>query len=124
MPLRLTVYAPDRLVIGVATDAVTVADLADFLRQLSEGELHRFRKIIDISGARPDLTPEELATFGEGLRLSLKDTPRGAMAIVTGDQTGELARLFSGVTGDGRPVDVFRSIHEARRWLNTNAFPG
>jgi hypothetical protein len=124
MPLRLTVYAPDRLVIGVATDAVTVADLADFLRQLSEGELHRFRKIIDSSGARPDLTPEELATFGEGLRLSLKDTPRGAMAIVTGDQTGELARLFSGVTGDGRPVDVFRSIHEARRWLNTNAFPG
>jgi hypothetical protein len=124
MPLRLTVYAPDRLVIGVATDIVTVADLADFLRQLTEGELHRFRKIIDISGARPDMTPEELATFGEGLRLSLKGTPRGALAIVTGDQTGELARLFSGVTGDGRPVDVFRSIHEARRWLNTNAFPG
>jgi hypothetical protein len=100
-----------------------VTDLADFQRQLTEGELHRFRKIIDISGARPDITPEELAQFGEGLRLSLKDTPRGAMAIVTGDQTGELARLFTGVTGDGRPVDVFRSIHEARKWLNTNAFP-
>jgi hypothetical protein len=124
MPIRLTAYPPDRLVIGVATDVVTVADLADFLRQLTEGELHRFRKIIDISGARTDMTPEELATFGEGLRLSLKDTPRGAMAIVTGDQTGELARLFSGVTGAGRPVDVFRSLHEARRWLNTNAFPG
>jgi len=35
----------------------------------------------------------------------------------------DLARLFSSVTGDGRPIDVFRSIHEARKWLNTNAFP-
>ena len=123
MPIRLTVYAPDRLVIGVAADTITVADLADFVRQVGEGALHRFRKIIDITGARPEITPEELAKFSEGLREALKDTPRGAMAIVAHDQTSELARLFSDVTGGGRPVDVFRSIHEARKWLNTNAFP-
>jgi hypothetical protein len=123
MPLRLTVYPPDRLVIGVATDTITVADLVDFMRQLTEGELHRFRKIIDITGARPDMSPEELATFSEDLRAALKDTPRGAMAIVAHDKTNELARLFSSVTGDERPVDVFRSIHDARKWLNTNSFP-
>jgi hypothetical protein len=123
MPIRLTVFGPDRLVVGVAVDTITVADLVDFMRQLTEGELHRFRKIIDISAARPEISAEELAQFSEGLRAALKDTPRGAMAIVANDKTNDLARLFSGVTGDGRPVDVFRSIHEARKWLSTNTFP-
>jgi hypothetical protein len=123
MPIRLDVFAPDRLVIGIAADRITVADLTDFLRQMQEGQLHRFRKIIDISNAQPDITQQELATFSEGLRIALKDTPRGAMAIVATDKMSDLARLFSSVTGDGRPIDVFRSIHEARKWLNTNAFP-
>jgi hypothetical protein len=123
MPLRLTVYPPDRLVVGVATQSITVKDLADFALQLTDGELHRFRKIIDISGAPPDISPDQVAEFSEGLRAALKDTPRGALAIVANDRTADLARLFSGATGDGRPVNVFRSIHEARKWLNTNAFP-
>jgi hypothetical protein len=124
MPIRLTAYPPDRLVIGIATETITVTDLIGFLREISEGELHRFRKIIDITGARPEITAEELTTFSEGLRAALKDTPRGAMAIVANENLDHLARLFSGVTGHERPANVFRSIHEARKWLNTNAFPG
>ena len=123
MSIRLDVFAPDRLVIGVATDRITLADLVDFLRRIQEGQLHRFRKIIDIARAEPDITQEELATFSEGLRVALKDTPRGAMAIVADEKLDHLARLFSGVTGEERPANVFRSIHEARKWLNTNAFP-
>ena len=123
MPFRLDVFAPDRLVIGVATDRITLADLVDFLRQMQEAQLHRFRKIIDIGNAEPDITQEELAKFSEGLRVALKDTPRGAMAIVASEKLDHLARLFSGVTGQERPANVFRSIHEARKWLNTNAFP-
>lgn len=123
MPMRLDVFAPDRLVIGVATERLTISDLVDFLRQMQEGQLHRFRKIIDITNARPEITQEEVAEFGEGLREALKDTPRGAMAIVANDSLSDFARLFSSVTGEGRPVEVFRSIHEARKWLNTNAFP-
>ena len=86
------------------------------MRQLTEGELHRFRKIIDVSASKPEISAEELAKFSEGLRAALKDTPRGAMAIVANDKMSDLARLFSSMTGDGRPVDVFRSIHEARKW--------
>ena len=60
MPIRLTVYRPDRLVVGVAVDGITVGDLVDFMRQLTEGELHRFRKIIDVSAAKPEISAEEL----------------------------------------------------------------
>ena len=123
MPIRLTVSRPDRLVVGVASDTVTLADLADFMRQLGEGELHRFRKIIDVSAAKPALSDEELARFSEGLRTALKDTQRGAMAIVADSKLNAMARVFASVTGDGRPSEVFRSIHEARKWLSTSAFP-
>jgi hypothetical protein len=121
--MRLSVYPPDRLVVGIAVDAVTVADLDDFVRQVGDGKLHRYRKIIDITGGQPAFSPDELSKFSDGLRTALKDTPRGALAIVASDETSELARLFSGITGDGRPIEVFRSIHEARRWLNSNNFP-
>jgi hypothetical protein len=123
MPMRLTVSPLDRLVIGVASGAITVADLVDFVRQLGAGEIHHFRKIIDITAGTPDFSPDELSKFSEGLRTALKDTPRGALAIVASDKTSGLARLFGSVTGDGRPIDVFSSIHEARKWLNSNAFP-
>lgn len=123
MPIRLTVSRPDRLVVGVDSDTITLADLVDFLRELTEGELHRFRKIIDIGLARPALSAEELSQFGQDLREALKDTPRGALAIVAGNEANEMARLFASVPGDGRPAEVFRSIHEARKWLSTNAFP-
>jgi len=124
MPIRLIVSRPDRLVVGIASDTVTLADLVDFLHQLTEGELHRFRKIIDISAAKPALSTEELARFGQGLREVLKDTPRGAMAIVADSKLNEMARLFASITTDvGRPAEVFRSIHEARKWLSTSAFP-
>ena len=123
MPIRLDVFAPDRLVIGVATDRITLSDLVGFLAQIQEGQLHRFRKIIDISNARADITQEEVAKFSEGLREALKDTKRGALAIVSSTELGDFARVFSGITGEGRPAEVFRSIHDARRWLNTNAFP-
>ena len=109
---------------GVAIDRITLADLVDFLRRMQEGQLHRFRKIIDIANASPTSRRRNcFSAFSEGLRAALKDTPRGAMAIVSGERLDGLARLFSGVTGEERPVNVFRSIHEARKWLNTNAFP-
>ena len=123
MPIRIDVFAPDRLVVGVASDRITLSDLVAFLAQIQERQLYRFRKIIDISNARTDITQEQLAMFSVGLREALKDTKRGPLAIVSGKELGDFARLFSAVTGEGRPAQVFRSIHEARRWLNTNDFP-
>jgi len=123
MPIRLTVYRPDRLLVCVASGVIAVADLEDLLRQLDEGDLHRFRKIIDVSAARPGLSADELATFSIALLARLKDKPRGVMAIVADNKLDQLARLFAGLTGTDRPAQVFRSIHDARKWISTSAFP-
>ena len=48
---------------------------------------------------------------------SIRKGPRGPLALVADPNRGELAQTFKALTADDRPVEVFRSIHEARKWL-------
>ena len=63
----------------------------------------------------------ELETIAERLRSVPLLKPRGPLAIVADGNRGELGRLFMSLTSDERPVQVFRSIHEARKWLLANS---
>jgi hypothetical protein len=53
------------------------------------------------------------------VRAARSDKPRGALAIVADSARGEFARFFSELRNgtDAPPTKVFRSIHDARRWL-------
>jgi hypothetical protein len=119
MPIRLTIFHPDRMIIGVATDKVTLFDLVGFFREIAESNTLHYRKLIDVASAEPALTKEELAAFGERVRQARSDRPRGALAIVADSARGEFARFFSDLRGgtDAPPTKVFRSIHDARQWL-------
>ena len=120
MPIRLTISHPDRIILGVATDQVTLLDLVGFFREVAESKALHYRKLIDVAAAEPALTREELAAFGERVRAARTERPRGALAIVADSTRGEFARFFTELrTGtDAPPTKVFRSIHDARRWLD------
>jgi hypothetical protein len=119
MPIRLTIFHLDRLIIGVATDKVTLFDLVGFFREMAESNTLHYRKLFDVTAAEPALSVEELAAFGERVRQARSDKPRGALAIVADSQRGEFARFFSELRSgtDAPPTRVFHSIHDARRWL-------
>ncbi|MBL0900463.1 MAG: hypothetical protein IBJ17_17420 [Reyranella sp.] len=59
--------------------------------------------------------------LAERLRTAPVPRQRGPLAIVADHERGELARLFTSMTSDERPVKVFRSIHAARKWLLENS---
>jgi len=120
MPIRLTISHPDRIILGVATGQVTLLDLVGFFREVAESKALHYRKLIDVAAAEPALTREELAAFGERVRAARTERPRGALAIVADSTRGEFARFFTELrTGtDAPPTKVFRSIHDARRWLD------
>lgn len=123
MPIRLTVYHPDRIIIGVASGEVGVQDLGNFLREIVETGVMHYRKIIDVAGATPALTPEELDAFSSIVRTAHERTQTGPLAIVAHGRQTELARMFAQLTGTDRPAEVFRSIHDARKWLATMPIP-
>lgn len=120
MPIRLTIFHPDRMIVGVATGQVTLLDLVGLFREVAESKTLHYRKLIDVTAAEAAVTHEELAAFGERVRAARTERPRGALAIVADSNRGEFARFFTELrTGtDAPPTKVFRSIHDARRWLD------
>ena len=121
MPFKLDIFPPDRIVIGVARGDITVADLAAFMKQIIDADVLHYRKIIDITTATSSIGEQELQAMAERLRAVPVLKPRGPLAIVADHKRGELGRLFMSMTSAERPVQVFRSIHEARKWLLENS---
>ena len=74
MPIRLTIFHPDRMIIGVATDKVTLFDLVSFFREIAESNTLHYRKLIDVASAEPSLSKEELAGWS-----MVSQTPSGPL---------------------------------------------
>lgn len=123
MPIRSTFDHLDRLVIGIATGKLTLPDLVEFALSIAEAKLTHYRKIVDVIDAHPGFTEAELAALGQYIRQYPVGGKRGAIAFVVDPNRGELAKLFAGMEVDGRPAQVFRSIHDARKWLAENRVP-
>jgi hypothetical protein len=118
MPVHIDFFHPNRLAIVVARGEVTPADVAEAVRQLLESGALHYRKILDISSPSRPLTTEGIEKIAALLRTAPNAETRGPLAIVInrGDQA-ERAELFAKMTAGERPVRVFHSLHEARRWL-------
>jgi len=122
MPIRHTIYHPDRVVTGIATGEIALIDLIAFAKTIADDGLEHYRKILDVIDARPTFSAAELKALTDYMR----DHPvqrRGAVAFVVGQDGGEFARLFASFEMHGRPIQLFRSIHDARQWIAENPPP-
>lgn len=117
MGFNFDIFPPDRMVTVVARGEITMLDLANLTKDLIDAGVLAYRKIIDITSATSTIGENELAVIAERLRNAPVPRQRGPLAIVADHERGELARLFMSMTSEERPVQVFRSIHEARKWL-------
>ena len=59
--------------------------------------------------------------FIEHVRRQQREKGVGLVAFVAADGKGEFARLFVDTVAGERPAQVFRSIHDARKWLYANS---
>ena len=88
--------------------------------QLADAHIHSFAKVVDVTNASGagDLTPEQIA----GIALLLRGDggeKRGPLAfIVDPDHDDGFSRTYAKVTEKDGPVSLFRSLHEARAWLD------
>ncbi len=120
MPIQLTIYHPDRLIIGRATGDMSFAEFVEFGREIQKAGLVHYRKIVDVIDARPAFSEQEFLTMVQMAREAQSDRRRGALAFVADPQRGGFAKIFASLDIDGRPARVFRSIHDARRWIADN----
>jgi len=95
-----------------------LAEFGGFVRDLAQAGVIHYRKIIDVTAAKSSTVGKnELLAADERLRELNRKGPRGPLALVTDANRGELAQVFKALAAEDRPVEVFRSIHAARKWL-------
>ncbi|MFI5033514.1 MAG: hypothetical protein ACHQPH_22715 [Reyranellales bacterium] len=118
MPIQLEVFHPDRILVGIGRGHVTLQEYGEFVAEVVKANLMHYRKIIDATGAESAVIDKDvLLAFDEQLRGFSKGRKRGPLALVVDRKRGDLARTFKALASPDRPVEVFGSIHDARKWL-------
>ncbi len=121
MPVRLEVFHPDRILVAVVTGDVTLQEFRDCVIEIVKSGLLHYRKIFDAARATSSVIGrDELLAMDNMLRSARGNSvARGPLAIVVDHERGELAMAFRQLAAADRPVEVFRSLFEARRWIMT-----
>jgi hypothetical protein len=118
MPIQLEVFHPDRILVGIGRGHVTLQEYGEFIAEVVKANLMHYRKIIDATGADSAVIDKDvLLAFDEQIRSFSKGRRRGPLALVVDRKRGDLARTFKALASPDRPVEVFGSIHDARKWL-------
>ena len=117
MPIHLEISRLNRLLVIVARGQVTPDEVRDLVRQMVENEVRHFSKIIDVSGSSIEMDREQVEAMATTLRAEKGAATRGPIAFVIHPERQGFADLFADATRSDRPVRLFRSLHDARRWL-------
>jgi hypothetical protein len=117
VPIQTDVFHFDRLVVALGRGDVTLQEYGVFVSDLIQQGLMHYRKIIDVTRTESlAINPQVLLAFDARLREYSK-TRRGPLAVVVPRDRGEGAFEFKFQTSTERPIEVFRSIHDARAWV-------
>ena len=117
MPIHLEISRLNRLLVIVARGQVTPDEVRDLVRQMVDNDVRHFSKIIDVSGSSIDMGREQVEAMAVALRAEKGAAARGPIAFVIHPEREGFAGLFADATRSDRPVRLFRSLHDARRWL-------
>jgi hypothetical protein len=105
-----------RTVTIVARGKISADEIRGMAQQLADAHVRRFAKIIEVAGASTEFTGEQVARIAELLRGASPEE-RGPVAFVIDPSRTAFPRAFADLTKNEGPVSLFKSLHEARSWL-------
>lgn len=121
MPIYMDILPLERVVLIVARGQVSAHEIAENTRRLVAANVPTYAKIIDVTGSASDLTKDQVNGVADMLRDRSDVAARGPVAFIVDPSRSGFADVFADVTKGERPVQLFRSLHEARKWLKENA---
>lgn len=124
MPVQWTISHVDRLVLAVAKEQVTVADIERYFVAVTADGAMGYRKIFEITQTPSALSNENLQALGARVVLYAQHGQVGPLAIVAASDTSyEQAKTFAASATARRPLAIFRELHLARQWLDAQPLP-
>jgi hypothetical protein len=116
MPIYLDIDRLARTVMIVAHGAIGDDDVRKTVQDLLAADVSSFAKIIDTSAATSQTTLEQVATIARMMREGPDHLARGPVACVVDPERLGFAQAFAEQSANDRPIRLFTSLREARRW--------
>lgn len=120
MPIHLDISDLDRLVVAVLLGEATADDIAEVAREFLKTGRQAYGKIIDTTAGTSPIDENKMAALAAFMRADPKAASRGPLAFVVDPKRGEQVQKFADLTAGERPVKVFTSLREARKWVREN----
>ena len=119
MPVHWTISHPQRLVVAVAKEQVTVSDIEQYFAGVTAAGAMAYAKIFEITHTPMSLSEENLKALGQRVMLYAQHGQVGPLALVaSSDESYAQAQAFAEAAKARRPLQIFRELHAARRWLD------
>jgi hypothetical protein len=118
MPLQFTIDHANRFVDVKGSGEVALQDILDYFDALVTDGGMPYRKLLDFRDVAPKLSDEDVMVLGARVSAYAHLEPRGPIAIVsTNDESDLFIRRFMNLGGAKRPMRLFTSLDDARRWV-------
>jgi hypothetical protein len=99
---------------------ILMQDIVDYLDAVVVQGGLPYPKLIDARGTDFNINDEEMMALGARVSAYAHFGPRGPIAMVVDTPGGhDFGRRFANLGGARRPIKIFRSIDDARTWLQT-----
>ena len=101
-----------------AHGAVVLGEILDYFDALVVQNAMAYPKLFDAREALPRLSDDDVMVLGARVSAYAVHDPRGPIAAVaTGKEASAILRRFMNLGDPQRPMRLFVSLDEARRWL-------
>jgi hypothetical protein len=119
MPVHWTISHASRLVVAVAKGDVRAGDIEQYFAGVTAEGAMGYRKIFEITHTPKALSEENLKALGQRVVYYAQNGQVGPVAIVAAsDESFAQAETFARAAAAARPLQIFRELHVARRWLD------
>jgi hypothetical protein len=120
MPITWTISPAERLVTVKAEGPVTLKDVEDYLDAVVVKDAMPYRKLVDCTTMHTEASDDEMMRLGGRMRAYVATVEGGPLAFVVTkpDALDFVKRYINLVMGATRPVKIFQTVDEARRWLD------
>ena len=124
MPVHWTISHATRLVVAVTKDDVGPQDIEQYFAGVTAEDAMSYRKIFEITHTPLALNPDNLRMLGQRVVYYAQNGQIGPVAIVAAsDESYAQAQIFAQAANVSRPLQIFRELHTARRWLDAQPVP-
>lgn len=120
MPVHWTISHPSRLVMAITKGDVSVPDIEKYFAGVTADGAMAYAKIFEITHTPEALSDENLNALGQRVVFYAQHGQVGPLAIVAAtDASYAKASVFAAAANISRPLMIFREMHDARRWIES-----